>query len=151
MPRVLSQAQESRSQWLLLKQFPQLLGVAQSEDLTVEQEAWLLAQVLLDQGMAVCPRCETLGAGHYCEACGTRLGEERQTRRCPTCATEGSGQFCAGCGQALLTSVVADLEAATFDWDNLEDQLTPFLGGFTTQDRDVFEGRHANGTFLHDL
>jgi hypothetical protein len=137
---MLQEAQASRLPWLLLKQFPNLLGVAHLDDLTVEQETWLLAQHLLDQGMALCPQCQEPGTGRFCEHCGTpRAAAPRQTS-CPTCHTLGSGAFCGGCGTRLAIQTTQALDDGSFDWETWEQQMQPFLGGLSATEQQYLNG-----------
>lgn len=132
---------------MLLKQFPSLLGARHLDDLTPEQEHWLLVHMLAEQGVAPCPQCEELGSSRYCEACGTARHPAAPVHRCPTCQAEGRGTYCGSCGAALVHPVTQDLDAGTFDWDAWEHELEPFMGGLSKADQQYLDGDFPLGAF----
>jgi hypothetical protein len=101
--------------------------------LTDTQCLWLQCQMLLDEGIEVCPTCASYGRGPYCEGCGTRLRPE--PRLCDTCSLPGTGAYCQHCGTALLSAVAEAIDAGTYDWDAWARSLEPFLGGLTPQEQ----------------
>jgi hypothetical protein len=132
-------------QWRLLKLFPQCFGVVRSEEaLTLTQWRWCEAQLLLDDGALLCPRCATLGAGSFCYACGELLEPdtpERQT--CPQCRMPGHGAFCVHCGGVLRHPLEDDIEHGVFDWTQWAQALTPYLGGFTAHEQQLLAQERA--------
>jgi hypothetical protein len=130
----LHQAQTSRVQWRLLKQFPQCFVGVQSEDaLTETQWLWLQCQYLLDDGAQLCPACEALGYGVHCQACGVRVQPE--SHECDHCHLAGTGAYCQHCGAVLHSPIAEAIEMGTFDWETWERSLQPFLGDMTPQEQ----------------
>lgn len=119
----------------MLKQFPQLLGVAHPDDLSHEQELWLLHQIILDTGQDLCLKCHTMISTVFCGECGTKRGGDAQpTRECKACKSQVSTAYCGYCGAVVVHPIEAAMEAGTFDWHALEQQLKPFMGGLTPED-----------------
>jgi hypothetical protein len=107
--------------------------------LTETQWIWLQCQLLLDDGFQACPSCAALGVGAYCSACGTRLLPEGAT--CEHCHMTGTGAYCQYCGAVLHSPVALAIEEGLFDWSAWATSLTPFLGGLTSQEKQLLEQR----------
>lgn len=130
-----------------MKQFPQLLGARHLEELTQEQETWLISQCLLDAGVAVCPSCEAIGTSRFCEQCGTPRHDETAPHQCPKCHQWGTGVYCGSCGTVLVHPTTQALDAGTFDWDTWEQALTPFMGSLSPQEQQYLDGQWPIGAF----
>ena len=117
------------------------------DDLSREQELWLLHQTLLDQGLRCCPQCEEVGSDPFCTHCGTRRDTDPGVlRTCTRCQTRSATPYCGTCGAALLNSVVEQLETGTFDWAKWERDLQPFMGGLTAaEEAHMLTLDHPNG------
>ena len=101
----------------------------------MEQQGWLIAHLLLDTGVSPCPQCQTLGSTPYCVDCGTRRTPVAAApRRCAVCGSESATAYCGECGGVLVTSAERAIDAGTFDWEQWEAGLSPFLGGLTEAD-----------------
>jgi hypothetical protein len=109
--------------------------VPNEQALTPTQWVWLQCQLLLDEGIHICPACEALGRGLYCTACGVR--QQPVPRTCEQCQVPGTGAYCAQCGAMVRSPVEEAIDAETFDWDAWARSLRPFLHGLTPQEQQV--------------
>src|SRR5262245_60656173 len=138
----LRQAQTTRWQWRLLKQFPQCFADVRSDDMLTEtQWTWLQCQYLLDDGVALCSACDSLGVGAYCPACGQAM--HPASRVCDQCHLPGTGAYCQHCGAVLQSAVAEAIDAGSFDWDAWARSLTPFLKGLTPQEESLVRTSHG--------
>jgi hypothetical protein len=98
---------------------------------------WLQGHLLLDDGAELCPACDAVGAGTYCQQCGAAKTEETGVHTCPQCRLRGPGPYCVHCGAVLVDPIEDELAHGTFDWQQWLHDLQPFLGGMTAKERDL--------------
>ena len=92
-------------------------------------------QMVLDTGQDLCAHCSTLINTPFCGTCGKKRGEAQMpTRECKQCHSRVSTAYCESCGAVVIHPIEEQMEAGTFDWDALEKQLEPFMGGLTPED-----------------
>jgi hypothetical protein len=100
--------------------------------LTAEQQLWLTAQILMDQGYRLCETCGAMQSTPYCGACGASMqGDSRPPLECVKCKAISASAYCPQCGTILYNKTMEELDAGIFDWEALETKLKKFTGGIT--------------------
>lgn len=102
-------------------------------------------QGLIDDGVHLCPRCESFGRHAWCGQCGSRyFGHDRTWRECDKCKVEVSVPFCPLCGREMEDEALLRWEQGDVDLDaegvRVQGQLAAMLAGNDALDRALFDG-----------
>jgi hypothetical protein len=121
------------------------MGELSEDNLTESQYVWCQMQLLIDDGLSVCPSCETLQAPTpYCGTCGARWQAEVARYTCTACRRDGlAGPYCPWCGALLYTpesqALMEALDEERFDWEAWERGLTTFMQPLSAKEQALIE------------
>lgn len=102
-------------------------------------------QGLIDDGLHLCPNCESFGRHDFCGECGSRFfGAESTWRECGKCGVEATVPFCPMCGHELDNEELQRWEAGDVDLDEegrcAQAQIDLLLKGNESLDRALYDG-----------